>query len=67
MNLAGLSRDGRLEVCARQESLIPQPPYLMHLGRREYLLSVFRKTSVQPKMPGIRIVQTDRPLLPLIW
>ena len=76
MNLVGLSWDGRLEVCARQGSLIPQPPYLMHLGRCEYPLSVFKKTpiygkrrvlSVQPKMPSVRIAQTDRPSLPLIW
>uniref|UniRef100_A0A2N9FAQ1 Uncharacterized protein n=1 Tax=Fagus sylvatica TaxID=28930 RepID=A0A2N9FAQ1_FAGSY len=42
MNSTGLSRDGRLEVCARQGSLMPHPPHLMHLGCREYPLSAFK-------------------------
>ena len=76
MNSAGLSRDKRLEVCARQGLLIPQPSYLMLLGGREHPLSAFRKASVYgrrevsfiyPKMPGVRIAQIDRPLLLLIW
>uniref|UniRef100_A0A2N9HY01 Uncharacterized protein n=1 Tax=Fagus sylvatica TaxID=28930 RepID=A0A2N9HY01_FAGSY len=43
MNSTELSRDECLEVYAQQESLMPQPPYLMHLGCREYPLSAFRK------------------------
>ena len=49
INSVGLSRDERLEVCARQGSLMPQPPYLMHLRCREYPLSAFRKSSVHER------------------
>ena len=76
MNSVGLSRDGRLEVCAQQGLLMPQPPYLMHLGWREHPLSAFGKppvygrrevSSVYPKMPDVRVAQTGRPLSLSIW
>jgi hypothetical protein len=76
MNLAGPSWDRRLEVYARQGLLMPQLPYLMHLGYHEHPLFAFRKTSVYErrqvsfvysKVPGVHIAQTDRPLLLLIW
>jgi hypothetical protein len=43
---AGSSRDGRLEVCARQGSLKPQLPHLMHPGSCGYPPSVLREMSV---------------------
>uniref|UniRef100_A0A2N9EUY3 Uncharacterized protein n=1 Tax=Fagus sylvatica TaxID=28930 RepID=A0A2N9EUY3_FAGSY len=46
MNSAGLSRDGRLKVCAQQGLLMPQPPYSMHLGRRDHPLSAFGNPPV---------------------
>ena len=77
MNSIGLSRDGRLEVCARQRLLMPQPPYLMLLGCSEHPFSAFRKVSVQgmrevhpvfQELTGLRFPQTDRsPSLLLRW
>ena len=76
MNSAGLSRDGRLEICARLGLLMPQPPYLMLLGCREHPLSTFRKASAQGmreassvshKLPGLHLPQTDRSLFLLLW